>query len=108
MTNEELLEKLNKRLDGIEEGQKNLEKGLRNSVVNNQIEDLKIFIKYVNNINAQDENPKSKRTALHWAAIKGHTECYKLLVESGANACIFDADDNLAHVIRRDGNRRAR
>ncbi len=71
--------------------QVSLEKGLRNAATNNQVEDLKKFIQLVKNINAQDANPKVKRTALHWAAIKGHDDCCQLLLESGANHSIPDA-----------------
>lgn len=68
-----------------------LEKGLRNAATNNQVADLKKFIKFVKNIDAQDTNPKVQRTALHWAAVKGHDECCQLLLESGANPNILDA-----------------
>ncbi len=70
--------------------QASLEKGLRKAATNNNIDDLKKFIKLVKNINAQDTNPNVQRTALHWAAIKGHDTCYNLLLESGADRNIPD------------------
>lgn len=76
--------------------QASLEKGLRNAAGNNKIKDLKEFITLVENIDAQDINPKVKRTALHWAAIKGYEECYKLLQEAGANSNIIDAQGKTA------------
>ena len=61
-----------------------LERGLRNASADNETEDLKFFIKHVNNPDAQDTNPYSQKTALHWAAIKGNSECYNLLIQAGA------------------------
>lgn len=77
--------------------QASIEKGLRNAATNNQLEDLKLFTKAVQNINATDSNAKVKRTALHWAAIKGHTECYQWLLEQGAVNTIADADGKTAN-----------
>lgn len=74
-----------------DDSQANLEKGLRNAAVKGNHEDLKIFIAHVKNINAQDNNPESKRTALHWAKINGFEECIKLLVSAGADDKIKDA-----------------
>lgn len=71
--------------------QLSLEKGLRNAANKNQLSDLKKFIPLVKNINAEDPNPITRRTALHWAAIKGHEECCQLLLESGASHSISDA-----------------
>lgn len=72
--------------------QESLEKGLRNATVNNNVADLKCFIKHVKNIDAVDANPASKRTALHWAVIKGRAECYALLCAAGAKNSIADAN----------------
>lgn len=68
-----------------------LEKGLRIAATNNQVEDLRQFINFVHNINAKDSNPSSGKTALHWAAIKGHTACYNLLLEHKAKPDCLDA-----------------
>lgn len=76
--------------------QDSLEKGLRNAATNNQSDDLKVFIRYVDNINAQDTNPKMKRTALHWAAIKGHETCCQLLLEANAKSDVTDANGETA------------
>lgn len=75
--------------------QASLEKGLRNAATNNNVADLELFIRVVKNINAQDTNPKMKRTALHWASVKGHKECYRLLQDAGAKANIPDADGKM-------------
>jgi acyl-CoA synthetase (AMP-forming)/AMP-acid ligase II len=75
--------------------QTSFEKGLRKAVVNNRIEDVKKFLTVVDNINAQDPNPDTKRTALHWAAIKGHQECYTLLRAHGAEDDVFDAQKKM-------------
>lgn len=76
--------------------QTSLEKGLRNAATNNQIEDLNAFLKLVKNINATDANPAVKRTAVHWAAFRGNTECYEALVVAGADINIPDAKGNTA------------
>ncbi len=85
------LKLLIKKYDLPDSSQLSLEKGLRNAATNNRIEDLIIFLKFLNNVNAQDTNPKVKRTALHWAAIKGHETCYQLLLSAGADQDIQDA-----------------
>ena len=75
--------------------QRSLEKGLRNAAANNKIDDVKIFLKYVYDINAQD-NGENRRTALHCAAIKGHKDCCRLLIEEGAKQDIPDAKGDTA------------
>lgn len=79
--------------------QTSLEKGLRNAASNNNINDLRFFLRVVKNINAQDANPKMRRTALHWASVKGHKECYQLLLNAGANLSVPDANGQIAHNI---------
>lgn len=71
--------------------QPSLEKGLRMAVINNEVNDLNEFIALVNNINAQGAKLQLERTALHWAAIKKHRECYELLLQKGADPNILDA-----------------
>jgi SAM-dependent MidA family methyltransferase len=84
------LSPLLKRYNLPDSTQLSLEKGLRNAATNNKIGDLKILIKLVKNINAQDNNPERKCTALHWAAIKNHREAYNLLIAANANPNIPD------------------
>lgn len=79
--------------------QPSLEKGLRNAASNNQLDDLMIFAKHVKNLDAQDSNPQSKKTAAHWAAIKGHKDCYNHLMYRGANLYIPDASGTIACQI---------
>jgi hypothetical protein len=61
-----------------------LEKGLIKAANNDNVEDLRVFLKYVHNVNAVDPNPSSKKTALHWAMLKGHKACCELLLAAGA------------------------
>ena len=79
--------------------QTSLEKGLRNAAYNNLIEDLKVFIAFVKNVNAADSNLATTRTALHCAAFKGHSDCYELLIAAGANALQVDATGQTAEVL---------
>lgn len=66
-------------------------KWLRRAATNNNVNDPQKCIEIVKDINAQDDNPKVQRTALHWAACKKYAFCYQLLIESGANPAIQDA-----------------
>lgn len=75
-----------------------LERGLRIAATNNKIGDLGKFIKYVKNIDAQDTNMNVRRTALHWAAVKGHNKCCKLLLDAGASVTIPDARNETAEM----------
>ncbi len=77
--------------------QKSLEKGLRMAAANNKAEDINIFIELGANINAQDTNPKIRRTALHWATIKGYQDCIDVLLSQGCDTDITDADNKTAH-----------
>jgi ankyrin repeat protein len=67
-----------------------IEKGLRNSANVGNVEHLKLFIKNVNDINCQDNNPEIQRTALHWAVIKGKKECVQELINCEARVDISD------------------
>jgi hypothetical protein len=73
-----------------------LEKGLRMAANNKNVNDLKFFIKQVNNIDAQDANLQSKKTALHWATIKKSKECISALLDAKARADIPDANHKTA------------
>lgn len=86
--------------------QASLEKGLRNAATNNHLDNLKILINLVKNLDAQDSNPKVKRTALHWAAIKKHDDCYELLLQAGANANIPDFNEQTASEINQPSQNR--
>jgi hypothetical protein len=94
--NQEDINSLIKKYNLPDNSQESLEKGLRNAATNDKYDDLKIFIKHVKNIDAQDSNPKVRRTALHWAAIKKHDRCYQLLLASGAKDNISDANGESA------------
>ena len=71
--------------------QTSLERGLRSAVANQHLEDVKFFTQHVENINAQDTNPTSCKTALHYAVSKNNIACLKLLLDAGANPEIPDA-----------------
>src|SRR5690606_37251455 len=71
--------------------QSSLAKGLRNAAYRNDVEDLKFFIGRVTDINACDDR-EYKRNALHWAVIRSHTECVKLLLEAGVDLSIKDVN----------------
>lgn len=75
--------------------QNSLEKGLRNAANNNFVDDLKIFIELVENLDACDDK-KFKRTALHWAVINNHQESINLLLEAGASFSVADASGKTA------------
>jgi hypothetical protein len=73
-----------------------LEKGLRSAASNNKLNDLKIFILHVKNIDAQDNNPEKKYTALHLAVMKGHVAIIKELLQNKARTDIQDAHHKTA------------
>lgn|GEM_PF-6278491 len=76
--------------------QESLERGLRMAAHNERVADVKIFIQCVENINAQDSNPKKRFTALHLAAMKGNKEIIQLLLKANALANIKDASGQTA------------
>jgi len=71
--------------------QVNIEEGLRSAIANQFFEDAKLFIQHVQNINAQDTDPISRKTALHWAVLKQQRECVQALLEAGADPLLSDA-----------------
>ncbi len=90
------IDMLVKKYNLVDDSQTSLEKGLRNAVTKNSIEDVKTFITVVKNINAADANPTVSRTALHWAAFHNHRECYGLLLKAGAANNTLDAESKTA------------
>jgi len=80
----------------LNDSQENLEKGLRIAAHNNRYDDIKIFIQYVKNLNAQDNNPEKRFTALHLAVFKNHKEIAQLLKNSDALVDIKDAKNKTA------------
>lgn len=89
--NPQKVNSLVKKYELQDNSQPKLEKGLRKAAANQQPVDLKQFIMLVTNINAQDDNPSSKRTALHWAVIKQNEKCIIALLDAGARLDIQDA-----------------
>jgi len=83
------------------DSQASLQKALRQAAANGDINDVKLLISLVEDINARDSNLKVKRTALHWAAIKGHEDCYQALLKAGADPDLIDkAEKKTAYQYR--------
>ena len=75
-----------------------LQHGLRRAAYLGESMHLRFFLKKLNidEINAQDNNPEKKRTALHWAVLSGSQDCVRALLSAGANPSIKDASDKMA------------
>lgn len=70
-----------------------LERGLRNAAANNKVDDIKSILALSQlNIDAQDSNPTSKKTALHLATERENTDVICYLLEKGANPKIAVAN----------------
>ena len=67
------------------------EVALRRAACNGNIEDVVVLLDYGVLINSQDDNPKSRKTALHWAIINNHQEIAVLLISKHADTTIKDA-----------------
>jgi len=76
--------------------QSSLEKAFRMAVVNHFHTDIKFLLQQVHNINTQDSNPNSQKTALHWAVLKGNKEAISLLLKTGARYDIPDSSCKMA------------
>jgi WD40 repeat protein len=88
-----------------DQSQRSLEKALRQAAHNNQVNDIAILVREVSNINAQDENPLRRKTALHLAVEKGFIDCVKLLLTAGVRTDIVDAQgNNAAFYAKSSGN----
>jgi len=85
------LPRLVKKYNLPDASQASLEKGLRNAANNNHTDDVRLLLNHVTNVNAKDSNPTTNRTALHWAALKGHMDCCNLLIASGADSMLLDS-----------------
>jgi hypothetical protein len=73
-----------------------IETVLRRAVAQGHEQDVVLICEAVKQINAQDDNPESRRTALHWAAIKGHERIYSFLISKGAKSDIKDVEGKSA------------
>lgn len=96
------LEKIKKNYQLPDTSQTSLEKALRQAAANNKVNDLTFLTGKVININGQDDKIESQKTALHWATIKKHKECVKLLMRAGASFDIPDAKKNTALDYAKD------
>lgn len=68
-----------------------LAKGLRRASAQNDYDDVAYLISLVPDVNIQDGNPLNRKTALHWAIMRGSKESISLLVAAGARSDIPDA-----------------
>ncbi|HYF98087.1 MAG TPA: hypothetical protein VD770_03825, partial [Coxiellaceae bacterium] len=64
---------------------------LRRAASSGEIDDIKMFITYGININAQDINPLTRRTALHQAVLNDQIASAQILISAGGNVYITDA-----------------
>lgn len=77
-----------------------IDKTFRTAAAKNDVHDLQVLHCRVSSINAQDDNPQRKRTALHWAIDKKALECVKWLLEKKADLDIPNAQGLTArHLI---------
>ena len=72
------------------------EVALRRAAHEKDLEDVQFLIGRVRDINAQDNNPEKRRTALHWAVLKGRKENVEALLAAGARDDIPDATEKTA------------
>lgn len=79
-------------------------KGLRMAVHNNQLIDMAKFLVFGADINAQDDNPLKRLTALHLAVHEERYEMIKLLIDLEAATDIPDADGKTAFVLAQQSN----
>lgn len=84
--------------------QANIDKAFRTAAARNEVNDLAILFHKVTSINAQDDNPIRKRTALHWAIEKGSVDCVKWLLDNKAEINIPDANNKTALDYASDSN----
>jgi|GEM_PF-2174274 len=77
--------------------EKKLEKALRNAAAKGQDSVVKELMGEVDNKDAQDENPNSLKTALHWAILNNKIDCAFTLIQAGAKYDIPDAKGKSAH-----------
>src|SRR5262249_7670725 len=69
-----------------------LERGLRKAAANNKLKELADLLRIKVNVNAKD---KAGKTALHWAAEKGHVACMDILIKNGADTSSPDANGRI-------------
>lgn len=73
-----------------------LEKAFRRAAAENNTENLNELMRKTHNINAQDDNPLSRKTAMHWAVKNGALNTIKLLLQKKAKTDIVDATGKTA------------
>ena len=67
-----------------------LHTALRRAAAQDSVDDINFLIEEKCNVNTQDENPNSLKTALHWAVIKGHIAAATGLKNASARTDIRD------------------
>eukprot|EP00733_Pompholyxophrys_punicea_P000342 Pompholyxophrys_punicea_v1_NODE_89_length_3617_cov_47.365806.p1 type:complete len:429 gc:universal NODE_89_length_3617_cov_47.365806:1173-2459(+) len=76
---------------------------LRRASGQGELEDVRYCCEALNaDIDEQDDNPASLKTALHWAVQNGHKEVVQYLVSKGARTDIPDAKDKTALSYARE------
>ena len=73
------------------------ETALRRAAAVGATEDVAHLCQWVTNLNATDDNPSLRRTALHWAAFNKHIAVIELLKSKGAKADLPDATGKTAN-----------
>lgn len=80
---------LKKRYKLIDLSEQSLERALRNAAANDHLDELEFMLDQFNiNIDAQDSNPSSRKTALYLAAERGHKRMVTALTLRGAKSDI--------------------
>jgi hypothetical protein len=64
---------------------------LRRAAARGQLHDVQLCLSHGIAANTVDENPKERRSALHWAVEKDQVECVKALLQAGADPMLADA-----------------
>ena len=69
---------------------------LRRAAMDGQTEDVRFLCSRIDDVNAADDNPAQRKTALHWASQRGHANCASILLDAGADHTLGDAEGKTA------------
>lgn len=78
---------------------KTLEQSLRRASMSGNGDDIKLILSLGANVNAQDENPEKRNTALHWAIQENKIDNAVMLLRSGARIDIQNAKGETATTL---------
>lgn len=77
-----------------------LGRALRNAAANNRVDDIQFILQHFKlNIDIQDSNPQSQKTALFIAAERGHRASIDILLAAGANPMVRMANGQTAQEM---------